>query len=193
MEEVTEHSEHHSFGDYWPSAGIVGAIFGVITFAIGLAFGYMQISSEPTGALLTPMTISGVVVCLVVAIAGAISVWHFTSEVSPFLKLGQGAIIGFLTGVAITVVSVFLNEVWHLVDPDYTEKYLEAVVANFEAMDMPAETKDQLIDSTVESIRTGRSVVQQLFYGIPMYGILNMISAMVGVKIFGKKKDQETF
>lgn len=193
MEEVNELNEEHAFSDYWPSAGIVGAVFGVIAFAIGLAFGYMQIASEPTGSLFTPMTISGVVVCLFVAVGGAISVWHFTSEVSPYLKLGQGAIIGFLTGAAITVVSVFLNEIWHFIDPQYTEKYLEAAVANFEAMDLPADTKEQLIDSTVESIRSSTSLVQQLFYGIPMYGILNMISAMIGVKIFGKKKDQETF
>lgn len=193
MEESVQKPENLSFGDYWPSAGIVGAIFGVITFAIGLVFGYYQIASEPTGSMFSPMVFSGVVVCLIIAVAGALAVWHFAKEVTPYMKLSQGAVIGFLTGAAIVITSALLNEIWHLIDPDYTEKLLEAAVANFEAMDLPADTKDAMIDSTADSIRSGSSLGAQILYGIPMYGILNLISGMIGAKIFGQKKEDETF
>ncbi len=193
MEEEIQSEEQKTISDFWPSIAVSGGIFGVIIFALGLVFGYMQINAEPTGAILSPLMLSGVVICLVVALAGGVAIWHYTKEETPYVKLGQGALIGFLTGAVLVVVSTVLNELWHFIDPDYTQKMMEATIANIEAMDMPAEQKEMMIDSTAETMRAQQSIFQQILYGIPMYGILNLITGMIAVKIFGKKKEQETF
>lgn len=178
--------------NFWQSVVIVGVIFSVVSFILGLFFGYRQIGAEPTGSLISPMMISGVVVCLVTCVAGAVAVWHYTKEVTQYLKLGQGALIGFLTGAVIVVVSVVLNEIWSLIDPEYTEKLIEAAIANVEAMDLPQSARDDMADTMAESVRSSQSITQQIFWGIPVTGLLNMVTAMIGTAIFAKK-EEETF
>lgn len=186
---TTESSNFLSNG--WPSIVLVGAIFSVLSFVIGLFFGYREINSEPTGSFISPIMISSVVICLVTAFAGVLAVWHYTKEVSPMLKLGQGALIGFLTGAVIVIFSVILNELWMFVDPDYTEKVLEATIANIEAMDLPADAKNDMIDAMADSMGAEQSVWRQIFIGVPVTGLLNLVTAMIGVKIFAEK--EETF
>lgn len=188
-----ENIQELSFSDYLPSISIVGIIFSLVSFVVGLFFGYQQINAEPTGSLFSPMMFSGIGICLVTSLAGLIAVWHFTREVTPYLKLGQGALIGFLTGAVIVLVSVTLNELWiQFFDPDYTTKIMDATIANFEAMDMPEDAKQEMIDAAAESISTSQSFFRQLFWGIPITGLLNLITALIGVKIFGEKQE-ETF
>jgi hypothetical protein len=190
MEEIQE-NESFNFSNYWPSVAIVAGIFSVISFVIGLYFGYQQINSEPTGSFISPIMISSGVICLATAFAGMIAVWHYTKEVNPSIKLGQGALVGFLTGAAVVIFSTVLNELWHLVDPDYTEKLIEATIANIEAMDLPAEATEDMIDGMAHSM--DQSFLRQIFIGIPIPGLLNMATAMIGVKIFGKKEDELNF
>ncbi|WP_340106883.1 DUF4199 domain-containing protein [Rhodohalobacter sp. 8-1] len=182
-----------SFGDMLPSATVVGLIFSIITFAIGLAVGYYEISSEATGAMLSPSMLSGTVICLISLLGGVLAVWHFVKEVNPYIKLGQGAALGFLTGAVMVILSAVYSEVWNFIDPDYTEQLVEATIANVEAMDLPDAQKDAMIDSMASSVRQGQSFVSQILWGIPVSGILNLLSGMVGVKIFAKKENQESF
>lgn len=188
---VDENTQELSFSDYLPSIGIVGVIFSLVSFVIGLFFGYQQINAEPSGSLLSPMMFSQLGICLVASLAGLVAVWHFTREVTPYLKLGQGALIGFLTGAVIVLVGVALNELWILLfDPDYTQKIMDAMIANFEAMEMPEDAKQEMIDAAAESISTSQSFFRQLFWGIPITGLLNLITALIGVKIFGEKQEE---
>lgn len=188
-----ENTQELSFSDYLPSIGIVGVIFSLVSFVIGLFFGYQQINAEPSGSIMSPMMFSGVVICLVSALAGLLAVWHFTREVTPFMTLGQGALIGFLTGAVIVLVSVVLNEIWILFfDPEYTTKIMDATIANIEAMEMPEANKQQMIDAMADSMAGGQSIWQQIFWGVPVTGLLNLITGLIGVKIFGEKKE-ETF
>ncbi|MEX0945629.1 MAG: DUF4199 domain-containing protein [Balneolaceae bacterium] len=188
-----ENNEVHSisFGDYIPSAAIVGAIFGLVSFVIGLFFGYQQINAEPTGSFFSPIMFSGIVVCLLTSVAGLLAVWHFTKEVSQKIKLGQGAVLGFLTGAIIAVFSVFLSEFWILViDPEYSEKILSATIANIEVMEMPESQKDAMIEGMMESLEGGQSILRQLFIGIPVSGLLNLLTALIGVKLFAEKVEE---
>ncbi|REL24569.1 DUF4199 domain-containing protein [Rhodohalobacter sp. SW132] len=194
MDEVEQRApQNPTLADYMPSAGIVGAIFSVITFAIGLAIGYQQIGSEPSGSFLSPTMLGGVVICLVSCLAGALAVWHFTKEVTPFIKLGQGAALGFITGAVMVILTAILGEIWNFIDPSYTENLVEATIANVEAMDLPDSQKDQMIDGMAESVRSQQSFGSQIIWGIPMNGLLNLVTAMIGVKIFAKKENQESF
>lgn len=195
MEEEIQAQNDPSYGigDYMPSAGIVGIIFSLITFATGLFFGYQQINSEPTGSFFSPFMISSGVICLVSALAGLLAVWHFTREVSPKLKLGQGAVLGFLTGAVIAILSVAFGELWVLLfDPEYNEKILSSVIANIEEMQMPSAQKNEMIDAMAESVGSEQSILRQLFMGIPVTGLINLITALIGVKIFAEKPE-ETF
>lgn len=190
-EENSNEERKLSFGDYLPSAGIVGVIFGLVSLVVGLFFGYQQINSEPTGSLFSPATFSPIVICLLTMFAGLIAVWHFTREVTPKLSLGQGAVLGFLTGAVITIVSVLLQEIWiMLIDPEYMEKITQSVIANMEVMDIPESQKDDIIDGLVESMEGGQSFLRQLFIGIPISGLLNLLTALIGVKIFAEKKEE---
>lgn len=189
-EENSEHSPGLQFSQFLPSAALVGAIFGVVSFVIGLYFGYQQINSEPSGSLFSPMLFSGVVICLITSFAGLVAVWHFAKEVSPSLSMGQGAALGFMAGAVIAIVSVLLNEVWvTLVDPEYTEKMIESSIAAIEMLDLPESTKDDMIDAIEESMEQGASLGRQLFIGVPVNGLLNLITALIGVKIFAEKKE----
>lgn len=186
-----ENTQELSFSDYLPSIGIVGAIFSLVSFVIGLFFGYQQINAEPTGSIMSPMMFSGVVICLVSALAGLIAVWHFTREVTPVLTLGQGALIGFMTGAVIVLVSVVLNELWILLfDPEYTAKIMDATIANIEEMEMPDESKQQMIDAMADSMGEGQPIWRQIFWGVPVTGLLNLLSGLIGVKVFGEKKEE---
>lgn len=197
MEEVQQSTgqspDSISLGDMLPSATVVGLIFSIITFAIGLAVGYYEISSEPSGSFLSPSTVSGSVICLISLLGGVLAVWHFVKEVNPYIRLGQGAALGFLTGAVMVILSAVYSEIWNFIDPDYTEKLVEATISNVEAMQMPEAQKDAMIDSMASSVRQQSSFLSQILWGIPVSGILNLLSGMVGVKIFANKEDEETF
>ncbi|MDR8393083.1 DUF4199 family protein [Aliifodinibius sp. S!AR15-10] len=175
---------------YWTSVGIASLLFGIIAFVISIITVYATINAEPTGSFFSPTQLIGVLGCLVGAFGGMVATWHYAKEYDVVIKLGKGALIGFLTGVGITVISTLLNQVWLLFDPDMTQKMIESTVANFEAMDMPDEQKQQMIDATVESMRGQNNIGTQLLWGIPMYGILNLLTGMIGAKVFGKEESE---
>jgi len=173
---------------YWASVGVAGLLFGIIVFALSIIAGYATINSEPTGSIFSPMQLIGTLGCLFGAFGGMLASWHYAREFDVAVTLGKGALIGLLVGVAITVVNVLLNQVWTFVDPDMMDKMIESTLANFEAMDMPEQQKQQMIDMTVDSMRSQDNIGTQLLWGVPMYGILNIITGMIGAKIFGKNE-----
>lgn len=185
MEQTSQHSNTNP--SYWPSVGIAAVIFSLITTVLQLIIGYMQINAEPTGSLFSPTMLFGVVVCLVGAFGGMVAVWHYANEYQITMKLGKGALIGFLTGAAMVLIGIVLNKLWLLVDPDMQQKMMESTIANFEAMDMPEETKQQMIDQAAS--QANPSIVMQLLYGIPIFGILNLLTGMLGVSLFARDKE----
>lgn len=175
---------------YWTSVGLVSVLFGIIAFAISLITVYSTINAEPTGSFFSPMQLVGVLGCLVGSFGGMVATWHYAREYDVVIKLGRGALIGLLTGVGMAVVSTIFSQVWSVIDPDMTQKMIESTVANLEAMDLPEEQKQQLIDSTVQSLRGEQNIGSQLLWGVPMYGILNLLTGMIGAKVFGKEEDE---
>lgn len=174
---------------YWMSVATAGVIFGILAFALSLVSSYAVINSEPTGSWFSPVQLLGTLVCLVGAFGGMLAVWHYAKEYDLFIKLGKGALIGFLTGAAITIVSIILSQVWQLIDPDMTQKMIDSSIANIEAMDMPDGQKQQVIDATAEGFRSQSSILSQLMWGIPINGILNLITGMIGAKIFSQNEE----
>lgn len=179
---------------YWTSISIASVLFGIFTFVISLITTYTMINAEPSGAILSTSRVVGMLGwlfgCLVGAMGGLLAVWHFAKEYDVPVKLGKGALIGFLTGIGMAVVTVILGQTWHLFDPDMTQKLIDSTIANLEAMDMPADQKQQIIDSTAQSIRGNQGIGSQLMWGIPLYGILNLLTGMIGAKVFGKEEEE---
>lgn len=175
---------------YWTSVTVSSLIFGIVAFILSIISSYAVINSEPTGSFFSPVQLVGILVCLIGAFGGMLATWHYAREYDVPIKLGKGALIGFLTGVGITIITVLLGQIWQLVDPDMTQQMIDSTIANMEAMDMPDEQKQQMIDTTAESIRSQQNISTQFLWGIPMYGILNLITGMIGAKIFGKKEEE---
>lgn len=180
------HQDNNASPSYWTSVGIAAFIFSVITTVLQLISGYMQINSEPTGSMFSPSMFMGLVVCLIGAFGGMLAVWHYANEYKITLKLGKGALIGFLTGTVMVLLGLVFNEIWSFIDPDMTEKMMDSVIANFEAMDMPEETKQQMIDQAASQVDP--SIGTQLAWGIPILGILNLLTGMLGVALFAREK-----
>lgn len=191
MEEPQDQTfENETPPSYWTSVTVSSLIFGIVVFIISIISGYAVINSEPSGSMFQPVQLVGILACLIGTFGGMLAAWHYAREYDVPIKLGRGALIGFLTGVGITVVSVLLNQIWQVVDPDMTQKMIDSTIANMEAMDMPDEQKQQVIDSTVENMRSQQSISTQLLWGIPIYGVLNLLTGMIGAKIFGKKEEK---
>lgn len=173
---------------YWLSVSTAGLIFGIVAFILSLVSNYAIINSEPTGSLFSPTQFLGAFACLAASFGGMLAVWHYARQHEVFIQLGRGALIGFLTGICVTVVTIVLGEAWQFVDPDMTEQMIESTIANIEAIDMPEAQKQQIIDATAEGFQSQSSIFSQLLWGIPIYGILNLITGMIGAKIFGQQE-----
>src|SRR5699024_12119530 len=88
-----------------------GLIFGILAFALSLISTYSVINSEPTGSYFSPLQIGiWLVTCLVAAGAGMLAIWHYEREYEVSITLGKGALIGFLTGVAMAIIGALLNQ-----------------------------------------------------------------------------------
>lgn len=166
---------------YWASVGIAALIFAFITFAIQTMAAYMQING---GSGFIASTVSTVVVCLIGAFAGMMAVWHYAREYDITMKLGKGALIGFLTGAAMVIISIILGKIWLLIDPTFTEKVMEASLENMEAMGLT----DEQLQAARDQAGSGQSILWQLIIGIPVFGILNLLTGMLGVQLFAKEE-----
>jgi len=182
-------------GNYWSSVGIAAVIFGFAVFVISLISGYMQINSEPTGSFITGAMFGYLITCLVGAFAGMLAVWHYTREQEPFLKLGRGALIGLLAGGVLVVISGILNYIWRFIDPSYTDRIMQAMIDNVDAMqNIPDDVKQQQIDAIAQQFQNADSftgTLKQMPYGLPLYGILNLLTGMIGVKLFGRDEAED--
>lgn len=174
---------------YWPSVGMAALVFGIVYFIISLIGGYITINSEPSGSLLGGgQMIFSSLACLFSGFGGLLAVWHHVNETGAVLKMGRGALIGFMTGVGVAVVMSVLGLLWEVVDPSYTDRLMESMIANYEAMDqIPEEQKQQIIDSMYAEFQSAKTVTgvlkSTLFTAIPV-SILNLISGIIGVKLF---------
>lgn len=87
------------------------------------------------------------------------------------------------------LIGIVLNKIWLLIDPDFTQKMMDSVMANFEAMDVPENQRQQMMDSTAQQFENNQSITTQLLWGIPIFGILNLLTGMLGVSLFAREKE----
>jgi len=168
---------------YWNSVIIAGAIFGLISAIGQLVGGYVLINTGEQSNIIN------VGFCLIGAFAGFTALWHYNDLGDFSMSLGRGALIGFLAGAAAALLSMGFVWIWKLIDPSYEQAFKQANIAMIENDgSIPDEWKQISIDmihdpSLMMTILTSIG-------GIVFMGVLNMLTGMLGVKVFGKKEEK---
>lgn len=173
---------------YWNSVIIASLVTALIVTALSLIGGYMTIGSEPSGSMFSPMMLWGTIGCLVGgAIGGVLATWHYAKEYNATYKIGKGALIGLFVGVGTTIFSVIFGQLWNLIDPSYTQAVMDWNIQNAEAMQVPEEAKQQMIDGMADpnSLKGILWGALSIFIGV---GIVNVISGMIGAKVFASEE-----
>lgn len=187
--------DHTNQASYWNAVTMAGLIFGLIVFVLSIIGGYMTINSEPTGALFGGASMYlGVFSCLIAAFGGMMAVYLYLREYPGSMLLGRGALIGLATGVVIAAVSTLFGLIWNVVDPAFSENLLEASIANIEAMgQIPEAQKDEMIDQTasqVQRMQTAGGIAMAFGMNAILYGILNLLTGMLGARIFASQEEE---
>jgi hypothetical protein len=172
---------------------LVGVVFATVISVISIGMSYNIINSEPSGSLFSPTIWSSVVVCFIGVFAGLFAVRHHAKQFNAPLQMGRGAVIGFLTGAVMSVAMTALSLLWLAIDPSFNEKLMEALIANFEAInEIPAAQKEEIIDSVYTQFQKQATVTGQLSalgINILLFGALDALSGILGVKLFAPKAD----
>jgi H+/Cl- antiporter ClcA len=188
MDQVQESSTRN----LWDATIFAGSIIAVLIFSLSTITGYVQINSQPDGSVLQPSFTGSFLVCLLGAFAGMLSVWYYSRYVEPQLTLGRGALLGVLAGLVVIIIENILATAWSLIDPDYTKQLMESIIASIEAMEIPENLKQQQIDmigQQYQKVHSFSGFFKQILFGFPLYGLLNVVTAMIGVKVFGSEKE----
>ncbi len=182
----------HVQPSYWSSVLIGASFVSIVIFIISLVSGYMTIGAEPTGAMFNPAQLVGVFACLIGAFGGIVSTRHFAKTYDITFTIGQGALIGFFTGLIAAVIATVLGQLWQFVDPGYAQGIIDSSIANLEAMsNIPDEQKQAIIESTAEKLNSQFKSASGILIGgaisMAMFGFLNALTGMIGAKIFASE------
>lgn len=155
---------------------------------------YNTISSPPSGSLFSMGSLVPVIACLIAAFGGLLVVRSHAKESGLPMKVGQGAVIGLVTGAIITVISVVISQIWtQFIDPTLMDRFADATIANFEAIpNLPDEQRNAMIDGTYTSFQEAKTfmgIVKQTLMNLGILGVLNLITGIIGVSIFAKKEE----
>lgn len=176
---------------YQKSVLIGGGIVGGIAFIINIISGYMQINAEPSASVLMTMGVMSLVGCLVSMLAGLVSTWHYSNFLQSSITLGKGALIGLFTGIVLALVTTILSKIWSVLNPDFNQQLMESVIAGFESLDLPEQQKQAQIDMIYNNLKSAGSLwsmIKSFLGGGVLYGLLNALTGMLGVKLFIQRK-----
>ncbi|HKJ34056.1 MAG TPA: DUF4199 domain-containing protein [Balneolales bacterium] len=177
---------------FWASVILASLIFGVIYFAMTIGTGYYVINNPPTGSGLGPSSIIGTFVCLIAAFGGMLAVWHYVQLYDVTITLGKGAVIGVVTGIFIGILSFIFVHLWEYVDPNYTSRLMDTQIAMMNAKNhMSAQERQKIVDM-MHSRGSMFKIIGSIFTTLGL-GILNLITGMIGAKMFKGEKPEETF
>lgn len=172
---------------YWNSVILASLITAIIVTVFSLIGGYMTIGSEPSGSFFNSAQLLSTIGCLAGAVGGVFANWHFVKENNVTYKIGKGALIGLFVALGATVFTILLLQIWNIIDPGYQQAFIDWNIENFEAMQMPEEAKQQAIES-MENPNSLKNIGIQAVTTFASLGILNVISGLVGAKVFASEE-----
>lgn len=174
---------------YWPSVIIGAIIVAAISSILGILSQYMTISNEPTGAQFSLGQAVGSIVCLLAIVGGFIATRHYAKNNDVTFKIGKGAVIGFLTGALGAVFSTVLSLIWtKIIDTSLNQNFYDWQMRNLEAQNLPQE-QFEMMQGFITDPGSTNAILMGLGIGILMFGILNLISGMIGAKIFASPEE----
>lgn len=176
-----------SYPSYWNSVIIASLITAIVVTVFSLIGGYMTLGSEPSGSFFNSAQLFGTVGCLFGALGGVLVNWHYVKENDVTYKIGKGALLGLLVGLGATIFAVIIGQIWNLIDPSYQQALIEWNIQNTEAMQMPAETKETIIAGMDDPNSIKNIGLQALIMFVGL-GIINVISGLIGAKVFASEE-----
>lgn len=174
---------------YWPSVMIGAITIAIIMVVMSILSQYMMINSEPTGSSFNMAQMIGILVCFIAAIGGVISTRHFAKTNDITFPIGKGAVMGLLTGVIGVLISTVLALIWtYVVDPSLNQAVYDWQIANLEAQNMSQQQLEMAMGFIPEPGSTS-ALMWQVGIGLVSIGILNLISGIIGAKIFASEEE----
>lgn len=181
--------EQNSQPSYWPSVMVGALVIGLIMSVLGIISQYMTINSEPVGSSFTMAQAIGTFACLFGAVGGFIATRHYAKEHEIKFPIGKGALIGFMTGVVGVLVSTVVSLIWqYVVDPELNQAVYDWSIRNLEAQNLPAEQLEMAMNFIPEPGAMS-SLLWGVGIGIVALGVLNLISGIIGAKVFASEED----
>jgi len=190
MTESESQNDFEELPSYWKSVGVAGVLFAVIAIVVKILLTLWRFKAYSSGSYHIVDIVLGtiILVWLIKAFGGAFACWYYNRQYSKKMQVGRAAMVGFLTGVAITVAGIIINLIWHLIDPTMLHRRMQNAIAIVKSMNLPHGQKKQIIQSVKHSFKNQGNIGQNLFAGIFIYGIPNIITGMIGAKIFDRNK-----
>lgn len=173
---------------YWNSVILASLITAIIVTVFSLIGGYMTIGSEPSGSFFNSAQLMSTIGCFAGAVGGVFANWHYVKENKVTYKIGKGALIGIFVALGATVLTILLSQIWNVIDPSYQQALIDWNIENFEAMpQMPEEARQQALEG-FENPNSLKNISIQAVTTFVSLGILNVISGLIGAKVFASEE-----
>ncbi|MFY0698412.1 MAG: DUF4199 family protein [Balneola sp.] len=178
---------------YWPSVIQAAIIVAVVTSVVGLGLVYYVAGSEPSMGVMMISGLSIPITCLIGLIGGILATRSYAKAFDITFPIGTGAQIGLFTGIIAAVVGGIIGQIWGLVDPSLMERFADTMIGAFEMNDqIPEAQKDEIITSMEEGFEDQSSmggILKGIAINAGVLGFVNLLSGMVGAKIFASEEE----
>lgn len=177
---------------YMNTAVTYAAIVGIVVFILNIAMMYWIYGGEPSGSFFSAGQFAPLSLCLVSVLGSVLAVKAHVGEYGP-VKIGQGAVIGLVTGLIMAVIVTVLSSVWNFIDPEYMRMVSEYQIENYEIMLDKGQITEQMFqqmrDEMMKQMENPNSLTNLgIGFGVSalMYGIINVIGGLITAKVTDK-------
>ncbi len=162
----------------------VGGIFGAAYTIVNLLILYIAVGTGSTGLGMIAVYCLGI--CGISLAAGYFATWTYISDIMMPIETGQGALIGFLAGIALAVVSFVFQLVLNSVGLDSQELTSEFMMAFLSDLGLSG----QELQDVEDQMQSSGSGVFSLLISMVVLGLLNCITGLIAASIHSKKYKQ---
>jgi hypothetical protein len=167
-------------------------VFALIISVLSTGISYFMISMEPSMTVFIVPSIIFLSICIIGGLGGLFVVRSYVKDTDAIVKVGNGAVIGLITGVIIAVTSGLIGILWNFIDPTLAERVMETTMNAVESMgNMDTAQQDAMMDQMMANDPSKLSTqLTNMGYSAAVLGIVNMITGMIGASIFSKKVEE---
>lgn len=176
---------------FWKTIGLTGLIFGSGAFFFKTLLTYIRLNVGLSPYVAVDIILAVIVLAWFIKACGGLFVsWYYSKKAETPVTMGRAAMMGFITGVAITIVTIILAAIWHWIDPSLVQQKFQSDVTIINSLDIPNDQKQLFIKSLKDNMKGFHNPGKLLLSGIFTIAVPNLITAMIGAKIMDRKKDK---